>query len=86
MFFIVGTRPKARELRTLTMVCWKCANPAAHRLTEVRNHITLFFIPIIPLGTKRTLQCLLCGASQELSEEQTRDIVSHGRTRESEPH
>lgn len=76
MFFIIGTRPRIQELRTLTMVCWKCSQAAAHRLTQVKNHITLFFIPLIPIGTKRTLQCLLCGATQELSEEQTSEILA----------
>lgn len=76
MFFIVGVRPSVRVLRTLTMVCWKCSNPAAHRLTEVKNRFTLFFIPIIPLSTKRVLDCLLCGASQELSQEQVDSILA----------
>lgn len=76
MLFIVGTRPRARELRMLTMVCWKCSQPAAHRLNETKNHITLFFIPIIPLGKKQTLQCLLCGANQELDDAQTRDVLN----------
>lgn len=86
MFFIVGTRPQVRELRTLTMVCWKCSNPAAHRLTQVKNHVTLFFIPLIPFGAKRTLQCLLCGANQELTEEQTRDILNLPNTHSTEAH
>lgn len=76
MFFIVGARPQVRELRTLTMVCWKCSTPSAHRLTQVKNHVTLFFIPLIPFGSKRILQCLLCGANQELTEEQSRDILN----------
>lgn len=75
MFFIIGTRPRTRVLRTLTMVCWKCAQPAAHRLTENRNFITLFFIPLIPLGTNRRLDCLLCGASQVLTADQAGDIA-----------
>lgn len=87
MFFIIGTRPRTQELRTLTMVCWQCSQAAAHRLTQVKNHITLFFIPLIPLGTRRTLQCLLCGASQELDGEQTSEILalppSHHGARES---
>ncbi len=76
MFFIIGTRPRSSELRTLTMVCWQCSQAAAHRLTENKNHLTLFFLPLIPLGTTRSLQCLLCGADQKLTEEQTRDILA----------
>lgn len=60
----------------LTMVCWHCSRPAAHRLTRVRNRISLFFIPIIPLGTKHQLQCLLCGVDQVLSPEQAAEIAN----------
>lgn len=76
MFFIVGTRPRARQLRALTMVCWMCSQPAAHRLTHEKNHITLFFIPLIPLKSRHTLQCLLCGAAQELEELQAAEILA----------
>ncbi len=76
MFFIVGARPRAEVLRTLTMVCWSCQQAAAHRLTRLSNHITLFFIPLIPLGTKHELQCLLCGVSQHLTPESVGDVLA----------
>lgn len=76
MFFIVGARPRAEVLRTLTMVCWSCQQAAAHRLTRLSNHITLFFIPLIPLGTKYELQCLLCGVSQSLTRDGADDILA----------
>lgn len=76
MFFILGTRPQTRELRTLTMVCWKCSQASAHRLTQVKNQFTLFFIPLLPLSTTRILQCLLCGADQRLTPEQVEDILA----------
>ncbi|HLS01685.1 MAG TPA: hypothetical protein VK054_06845, partial [Beutenbergiaceae bacterium] len=76
MFFIIGLSPQVKELRTLTMVCWQCHQPAAHRLTQVRNRVSLFFIPLIPLGAKHRLQCLLCGADQQLTEEQATDIIN----------
>lgn len=89
MFFIVGLRPRVRELRTLTMVCWSCSQPAAHRLTQVKNQFTLFFIPLFSSSTKRTLQCLLCGASQQLTPEQADDILalpaSHASAGTAEP-
>jgi len=76
MFFILGTRPQIRELRTLTMVCWKCSHAAAHRLTQVKNQLTLFFIPLLPLSSARVLQCLLCGADQRLTPAQVAEILA----------
>lgn len=76
MFFIIGTRPRTTELRTLTMVCWSCRQPAAHRVRREKNHVTLFFIPLIPFGARTTLQCLLCGADQRLDDDQAREILT----------
>lgn len=84
MFFIIGTRPRTTELRMLTMVCWSCRQPAAHRVSQKKNHVTLFFIPLIPLRATVTLQCLLCGADQELSAEQANEILDLPRP--STPH
>lgn len=75
MFFIIGTRPRIEELRMLTMTCWSCTQTAAHRLTRKKNHLTFFFLPIIPLGTSYTLQCLLCGVSQSLAAGAATDIL-----------
>lgn len=76
MFFIVGVDSKVRELRMLTMVCWQCERAAAHRLSEVKHRFTLFFLPLFPVKTRRRLQCLLCGADQELTSEQVEQILN----------
>jgi len=67
VIFIAGVHPQITELRVLTMVCWSCRRPAAHRLARARNRFSLFFIPLFTFSTRHILQCLLCGADQELS-------------------
>ena len=48
-----------RRLGTVFVMCGSCSTPAAHALVRTRRWFTLFFIPIIPLGTKYFTTCAL---------------------------
>jgi hypothetical protein len=69
MIILFGLRRKATRMGTIFMMCAQCQTPAAQALTRIRNWFTLFFIPVIPLGTKYHTTCTLCGRSTQITKE-----------------
>jgi hypothetical protein len=69
MIILFGFRRKASRLATIFVMCGHCHTPAAHALTRTRRYFTLFFIPIIPLGTKYFTTCTMCGAVTQITKE-----------------
>ena len=66
---IFGTRGYVRALATLMLVCQRCGNPAAHRVLEKVTRFTLFFIPLFPVSTSRSVTCTFCGTTTAISTE-----------------
>jgi zinc-ribbon family len=64
---IFGTRGYVRALATPMLVCHRCGNPAAHRVLEKVTRFTLFFIPLFPVSTSRSLTCTFCGTTTPIS-------------------
>lgn len=69
MLFLFGTRRKAKVLGQMERHCAKCARPAVHSAIESRQWFTLFFIPVIPLGSNYAVRCNFCGLAQKASPE-----------------
>lgn len=70
---IFGSRTTVRLLAILNFVCGRCGNPSAHRIEERVRKFTLFFIPLFPLGARRTYgTCTYCGLVMQIDNE-TRD-------------
>ncbi len=69
MFFLFGTRRKAKMLGQMERRCAKFTRPTVHSAIESRQWFTLFFIPIIPLGSNYAVRCNLCGLAQKASPE-----------------
>ncbi len=66
MFFIFGYGPRVKDLGLdQYRTCKRCNNHTQWRRTEVTNWITLFFIPVIPTGRKRLVQCPICSHGWE---------------------
>lgn len=61
MFFLFGWRTKAKSLGQVERPCSKCARPTMHAAIESKKWFTLFFIPVIPLGTNYINRCGVCG-------------------------
>ncbi|HEX2902428.1 MAG TPA: zinc-ribbon domain-containing protein [Jatrophihabitans sp.] len=73
---IFGFKQLSKLLATLSYVCNGCGQPAAHRIFSRWNWFSLFFIPVIPLGTKRYYDtCIACGRTVRLSKEQAQGII-----------
>jgi len=69
MIILFGFRRKSSRLATIFVMCARCSTPAAHALTRSRRYFTLFFIPIIPLGTKYFTTCTMCGHVTQITKE-----------------
>jgi hypothetical protein len=69
MIILFGFRRRASRLATIFVMCAYCHTPAAHALTRTRRYFTLFFIPVIPLGTKYITTCTMCGHSTQITKE-----------------
>ncbi|AKH81251.1 hypothetical protein AA958_02635 [Streptomyces sp. CNQ-509] len=68
---IFGTRTTAAQLAVINLLCGMCGNPAAHSLLKRVTKFTLFFIPLFPVSTKYFTQCTFCGASGQITKEQS---------------
>jgi len=69
MFFLFGLRKKATTLGQTDRSCSKCARITVHVAIEARKWFTLFFIPVIPLGSNYALRCGVCGLTTKGSPE-----------------
>jgi uncharacterized Zn finger protein len=57
-------------LATLVFVCETCGNHAAHQLVKRVRKLSLFFIPLFPVGTRYLDTCTACGRVLEVSRDQ----------------
>jgi len=62
MFFLIGVRTKAKAVGQVDRTCAKCTRSTVQTVVETRRWLTLFFIPVIPLGgASQVVRCNLCG-------------------------
>jgi hypothetical protein len=69
VLIIFGLKRRAHRLATIFALCLSCQTPAAQVLVSVRTFFSLFFIPVIPLGTKYRTTCTMCGNATIVSSE-----------------
>lgn len=79
MLIIVGVRTTLRLLGIVTVACRTCRNPAAHRLEERRRVLSLFFVPLIPIGRRTILTCTYCATTSELPDDQVTTLLAHAQ-------
>jgi len=66
MFYIIGYGPRRTDLGLgVERTCTNCNNRRQWYRFEERNWISLFFIPVIPLGRKRLTACPVCNFGHE---------------------
>ena len=75
MRFIVGFKNSARTLRLAQATCPHCGNRAGQRGDRRTRAFSVFFIPIIPLGSSYEATCTACGASTRISRGQADQIL-----------
>src|ERR1039458_84645 len=69
MIILFGFRRKSSRLATIFVMCAHDHTPPARALTRTRRFFTLFFIPVIPLGTKYFTTCTMCGHATRITKE-----------------
>tara|TARA_B100000378_G_C17956682_1_gene382037 strand:+ start:339 stop:647 length:309 start_codon:yes stop_codon:yes gene_type:complete len=75
MFFIIGLTPTHKVVGPLDEeTCTHCNNTRHWILSKTSRFISLFFIPIIPLGSKYFKSCPICRNSVELSHEEFKGL------------
>jgi hypothetical protein len=70
VFLIFGIKRMAKRLATVFALCGHCATPAAQVVGSRSTWFSLFFIPVIPLGSKYFSTCTLCGTTTSLDKAQ----------------
>ena len=70
MLIIFGLRRRGYRLANVFAMCGICHTPAAQAVVRIKTFFTLFFIPLIPVGTKYRSTCTMCGGTIELSRDQ----------------
>jgi hypothetical protein len=81
MLIIWGLKTSVRLLGMVTVACSGCHNPAAHRLEERRRIVTLFFLPVLPLGRRNCLTCSYCGLISEVPADAVPGLLQHAHDR-----
>jgi hypothetical protein len=69
MLFLFGVRTKAKPIAQIEYPCSKCARSTMYTAMESKRWFTLFFIPVIPLGSTHVVRCNLCGLVLKCSPE-----------------
>ncbi|QBD78102.1 hypothetical protein EPA93_19715 [Ktedonosporobacter rubrisoli] len=69
---IVGTRGRNRVLGQLAYPCAGCRQHTYHTVVHTRQWLTLYFIPILPLGALDEARCNLCGYREWITSQQVK--------------
>jgi len=79
---IWGFRWKTLSLGQIAYICSQCSRSTVHTAIVERGRLTIFFIPLIPIGSRYRIVCNLCGlrlrAAGDL-EEQLRGLERTGQ-------
>ena len=76
MFFLLGTRTKAKAIGQVERPCTKCGKHTVQTAVETKRWFTLFLIPVIPLGSSQVVRCNLCGLILKASPELQAQLAS----------
>ncbi len=69
MLIIFGLTTRTHPMTTITVVCERCGYQGAHQLTRHTRRISIFFVPLIPVGTRFDDTCTVCGRVRPISRE-----------------
>lgn len=79
MPIIFGLRTRRKDLGQRVLNCPNCHRDAMTAATQVRSWFALFFIPVIPLGAKKTIaRCGLCGFQYQVDNAQAAALYGVG--------
>ena len=76
MLFLFGLRSKAKVIGQIERSCSKCAKPTVQSAIETQRWFTVFFIPLIPIGSSYAIRCNLCGLTVKGSEDVKKQLAA----------
>jgi hypothetical protein len=85
MFLIFGIKRMVRRLATVFAMCGQCHSPAAQVIVRRSTWFSLFFIPVVPLGSKYVSTCTLCGVSTRIDKDQALHAVEVSQSQAPSP-
>jgi zinc ribbon protein len=80
VFLIFGFGTKAYPLGWVAMVCRVCGQTGSLLLVREVTRFSLFFIPLIPVGTKHVVECQnpMCRSRTRVSGGEARRLLEAG--------
>ena len=78
MFLIFGFRNSSRNLGLAQATCPHCGNRAAQRVDRDKRAFSVFFIPLIPLGSSHVATCTACGRRTKITRGEADRILAGG--------
>lgn len=79
MLLIFGVGEKDVSLATVLLTCEVCGTQAGHHVVKRSRKVSLFFIPLIPVGTRYLDVCTACGRAREISRTQAEAAAADSR-------
>jgi hypothetical protein len=81
VLIIFGLTSRDFHLVTISMRCEHCGNVGAHHVVKHVRKFSLFFIPLIPVGTRYEDTCTVCGRIRPITREQAESVAMTGPLR-----
>lgn len=75
---IVGLSSRDFLLTTLVFLCEVCHTQGPHQLIRRVRRLSLFFIPLFPMGTRYLDLCTVCGRTIEVPRRMAEQAVATG--------
>ena len=76
MLFLFGLRSKAKVIGQIERSCSKCAKATVQSAIETQRWFTVFFIPLIPIGSSYAIRCNLCGLTTKGTAEVKKQLAA----------
>ena len=74
---IYGARTRVKTAGQVQITCPNCHRPAMTTISQSRRWMTLFFIPIFPIGAKNsTAVCGLCGYRYQVDTKKAEELLA----------
>ncbi|MFC5063949.1 zinc-ribbon domain-containing protein [Actinomycetospora atypica] len=74
MLVIFGLSRKERPAGLVALLCAVCGHPGPQQLVRRRTRFTVFFVPVLPLGSRWEARCPACGTVRRLSAREARSL------------
>jgi hypothetical protein len=76
---IIGLSTRDFLMVTLAFLCERCHQHGAHQLLRRVRRFSVFFIPLIPLGTRYLDVCTVCGRTLEVPRAMAEQAAATGQ-------